>query len=276
MTRVVAVALLSLVISLLLGLPLGARQAAAQRSVFIEELTWTEIRAAIQAGTTTVIIPSGGTEQNGPHMILGKHNIIVKFAAGDIATRLGNALVAPVVTYVPEGTPDPPTDHMRFPGTVTLPQEYYMKLLEYAARSYATHGFLDIVFIGDHGGTEPGQQLVAAALNKEWAATRVRAHDVAAYYTAGLDNNEALMRQGVAAEAIGSHAGIPDTSELMAIDPDGVRLDKLAPGREDDGSGVVGDPRRATAAYGKISLEARITAAVRAVREMRESSRKAP
>ena len=276
MARVMATALISVLLSLLLGPRLDAAQAAMQRSVFIEELTWTEIQAAVRAGTTTVIIPSGGTEQNGPHMVLGKHNIIVKFAAGNIATRLGNALVAPVVTYVPEGTPDPPTDHMRFPGTVTLPQEYYMKLLEYAARSFAAHGFLDIVFIGDHGGTEPGQQLVAAALNTEWAATRVRVHDVAAYYTAGLDNNEALMTQGVTAEAIGSHAGIPDTSELMAIDPNGIRPDKLAPGREDDGTGVVGDPRRAAAAYGKISIEARIATAVRVIREMRESSRNAP
>ena len=76
---------------------LSSAQAMAQSSVFLEELTWTEVRDAIQAGKTTVIIPTGGTEQNGPHMILGKHNIIVRFTAGEIAKQLGNALVAPVV-----------------------------------------------------------------------------------------------------------------------------------------------------------------------------------
>ena len=78
-------------------------------SVFLEELTWMEVRDAIAGGKTTVIIPTGGTEQNGPHIVLGKHNYLVKYKAGEIASRLGNALVAPVVAYVPEGNVDPPT-----------------------------------------------------------------------------------------------------------------------------------------------------------------------
>src|ERR1043166_7358855 len=78
-------------------------------TVFLEELTWTEVRDAIRAGKTTIIFPTGGTEQNGPHMVLGKHNFIVKHTAESIARRLGNALVAPVIPYVPEGSIDPPT-----------------------------------------------------------------------------------------------------------------------------------------------------------------------
>ncbi len=70
--------------------------------VFIEELTWPELRDAISAGKTTVILPVGGTEQNGPHMIIGKHNLIIKYTSEQIARRLGDALVAPVVAYVPE------------------------------------------------------------------------------------------------------------------------------------------------------------------------------
>ena len=78
-----------------------ALSAHAADSVFIEELTWVEVRDAIKAGKTTIIFPTGGTEQNGPHMVLGKHNFIVKHAAGEIARRLGNALVAPVLTAHP-------------------------------------------------------------------------------------------------------------------------------------------------------------------------------
>ena len=99
----------------------AAEQAAAQApsalpSVYVEELTWVEVRDALKAGTTTVIIPSGGTEQSGPHLVLGKENFAIHFAAGEVARRLGNALVAPTLQYVPEGNVDPPSGHMRFPG----------------------------------------------------------------------------------------------------------------------------------------------------------------
>ena len=70
---------------------------------YLEAMTWTEIRDAIGGGKRLAIIPTGGTEQNGPHMVLGKHNYIVTFTAGQLADRLGNALVAPTVQYVPEG-----------------------------------------------------------------------------------------------------------------------------------------------------------------------------
>ena len=64
-------------------------------SVFLEELTWIEARDAIAGGKTTVIIPRAVPSRNGPHMVLGKHNFLVKHKAGEIAKNLGNALVAP-------------------------------------------------------------------------------------------------------------------------------------------------------------------------------------
>jgi creatinine amidohydrolase len=167
-----------------LASPLSAQAPSVPQpdTVFLEELTWMEVRDAIAGGKTTIIIPTGGTEQNGPHLALGKHNFLVKYKAGEVAKRLGNALVAPVVAYVPEGDIDPPTSHMRFAGTITTPQEVFAKVLEYAARSFKQHGFLDIALIGDSGGNQAGQQLVAEAMNKEWAATNVRVHHVSAYY----------------------------------------------------------------------------------------------
>ena len=131
-------------------------------TTFLEEMTWTEVRDAIQTGTTTVIIPTAGTEQKGPHMVLGEHRFVVNHAVDLIARRLGNALVAPVITHVPEGNLDPPSGHMRYPGTITLPNEYFMKVVEYSARSLAVHGFTDIVLIGDSGGNQRGMQQVAA------------------------------------------------------------------------------------------------------------------
>src|ERR1700748_3329329 len=98
---------------------LGPPAAQAADTVFLEELTWTELRDQIRAGKTTVIVPIGGTEQNGGHMALGKHNLRVRYLSEKIARVLGNALVAPVIAYVPEGALAPPTGHMRFPGTIT-------------------------------------------------------------------------------------------------------------------------------------------------------------
>jgi creatinine amidohydrolase len=95
--------------------------AAVPDTVFVDDLTWTELRDAVAAGKTTVIVPIGGTEQNGPHMALGKHNVRVKALAEQIARALGNALVAPVIAYVPEGNVEPPSAHMRFPSS--MPRE---------------------------------------------------------------------------------------------------------------------------------------------------------
>src|SRR6187431_2183005 len=129
-----AVALTALFACLAWPMPAVAQ---APDTVFLEDMTWVEVRDAIAAGKTTVLIPTGGTEQNGPHMVLGKHNILVKYKAGEIAKQLGNAIVAPVLAYVPEGDipgPKPAAGHMRFPGTITIPETVYEGILEYAAR----------------------------------------------------------------------------------------------------------------------------------------------
>jgi len=129
----------------------GAVPGEAGGSVFIEDLTWTELRDQVAAGKTIAIVPIGGTEQNGPHMAIGKHNLRVKLLAGKIAAALGTALVAPVLSYVPEGEVAHPSGHLRFPGTITIAEDTFEKTIEYAARSLQLHGFRDIVFLGDHG-----------------------------------------------------------------------------------------------------------------------------
>ncbi len=245
----------------------GVLGAQAADSVYTEELTWVEVRDALKAGKTTIIFPTGGTEQNGPHMVLGKHNVIVKHTAGQIALRLGNALVAPVLAYVPEGDLQPPTGHMLFPGTITLPDEIFIKVTEYAARSFRLNGFKDIVLIGDSGPNQKGLQAVASALNKEWAGSEVRVHYIPDYYYKhGFA--EWLKRQGESADAIGTHAGIEDTSELLAINPAYIRKDKLAPGGDFKVTGVSGNPARASAAYGKQGLELKIAAAVAQIQKL--------
>jgi len=250
----------------------GVASAQGSDSVFLEDLTWTEVRDALAAGTTTVIIPTGGTEQNGPHMVLGKHNYLVRYKAGEVARRLGNTLVAPVMAYVPEGNVDPPSGHMRFPGTITTPPEVFELVLEFAARSFKQHGFVDIALLGDSGGNQASQAAVAERLNREWADTPVRVHHLTDYYPGPGD--AWLVTQGEREEDVGSHAGMHDTTSLMFLNPSMLRLDQLAPHTRGDGSGVVGNPARSTAAYGEQILEMQIDAAVGQIRSLLEGSRR--
>lgn len=240
-------------------------------SIFIEELTWLEVRDAIAQGKTSIIIPTGGTEQNGPHMVLGKHNYLVKYKAGEIAKQLGDALVAPVLAYVPEGDINPPSSHMRFAGTISIPQDVFVAVLEHTARSFVQHGFVDIVFIGDSGGNQAGQRLVSDALNGEWAETNVRAHHITDYYPGRGD--DWVVSQGVSAEDVGSHAGTHDTSALMFLNPSMLRLDKMRPGTRGDGQGHTGNPAKSTALFGQRILEMQIDDAVRQIIEERDRKR---
>jgi len=254
-----------------IALLVAASHAFAQppAPVFIEDLTSPELRRAIDAGKTIVLVPIGGTEQNGPHMTLGKHNARVRALAERIALSLGNALVAPVIAYVPEGSIAPPSSHMRFPGTITLPDAAFETTLEYAARSFRLHGFLDVVFLGDHGSYQKDMKAVAARLNREWAATPVRVHAIEEYYRAfesGFDHF--LASRGYRADEIGTHAALADTSLSLAVNPQSVRTDQLeAAASGGRSAGVYGDPRRASAALGATGADLIVTETVAAIRK---------
>ena len=203
--------------------------------MFLEELTWTEVHSEVQAGKTTVIIPIGGTEQSGPDIALGKHNARVKILAQRIAQGLGNALVAPVIAYVPEGGLTPPSSHMRFPGTISVPRGAFVATLESAARSFKIHGFRNIVFLGDHGGYQRELRQAAAHLNAAWASGGTRAMVPREYYDASSRGFAAILRaRGFSDGEIGTHAGLADTSLLLAVAPQMVRLERLRDGPKPD------------------------------------------
>src|SRR4051812_35041775 len=226
-------------------------------TVFTEKLTWQEIREAIAAGKTTIIVPTGGTEQNGPGMAEGKHNVRVASNADAIARRLGNALVAPVVAYTPEGSIDPPSGHMRFAGTISIPEPVFAAVLENIARSLKQHGFKDIVFIGDSGPNQKPAEDVAKKLNAEWARTNARVHAITGYYRADPAGEKVeMMKRGIKPEEIDNHADVRDTSEMLAVDPTMVRMNRLEKG--DGKNGVQGDPRHATAEIGRVLNERNI------------------
>lgn len=247
-----------------------AAMAQAPATVQLEDMTWTELRDSIHSGKTTIIIPIGGTEQSGPYVALGKHNARVKILSERIAQGLGNAIVAPVIAYVPEGGYAPPTSHMRFPGTITVPDDVFEKTLESAANSFKVHGFRNIVFLGDHGGYQNDIRHAVAQLNAAWAGTGARAFVPPEYYGTSSDGYAQILREhGVPDRDIGTHAGLADTSLLLAVAPQMVRQDKLknAP-KPDAADGVYGgDPRRSSAQLGQPGVDAIVSRTIEAIRK---------
>jgi creatinine amidohydrolase len=228
----------------------------------IERMTSPEVAQRIAGGTTTIIIPTGGTEQNGAHMVLGKHNFIIAETARRIATELSDALVAPVMSYVPEGAIG--AGHMAYAGTITVPDRVFEAVLESAAAGFKSNGFKTIVLLGDSGPNQAPQSTVASKLNTAWAGEGVTVVAASTYYAA--NGGEAYLKsEGETDATIGKHAGIRDTSELMAVYPDGVRLEGALP----DSAGISGDPRRASVERGQKLLTLKVAAAVTEIRAKR-------
>ena len=245
------------------GLRRPARALSMTRE--IADMTWVEVRDAVQAGVDTVIVPSGGLEQNGPHMVIGKHDYIVAWAARRIAAELGDALVAPVLSYVPQGSYDPPSGNLAFPGTMGVPAPVFAAVLEGVARSLKLAGFRTVCFIADHGPSVAVQAEVAVRLSAEWDG-RPKVLAVDSYY-ADAAETAFLRAQGETGAAIGEHATISDTSELMAVRPGGVDLSRLpASVSSFAGLGVIGDPRRSTVARGDAMMALKVGAAVAQIR----------
>jgi len=190
-------------------------------SVWIEEMTWMDVRDAMKLGKDTVIIATGGVEPNGPFLATGKHNYVLRANCEAIARKMGTALCAPIVKFVPEGNHEPPTSHMRSPGTISLREETFVALLEDIAASFKVHGFKNIIFIGDSGGNPNGMYTAAENLSKKYKDTlfaHVREH----YDYASL---RPLMEQlGVAptkSDSLHDDPGI--TLNMFADDPNSVR-----------------------------------------------------
>ena len=249
----------------------GAAQAAPDE-IRLSHLTSPEVAALVKAGTDSIIIPVGGTEQSGPYVDLGKHNFRVRALTGMIARKLGHVLVAPVIAYVPEGAIRHPSAHMRFTGTISVPPAAFRAVLVGAARSFARHGFKNIIILGDHGGYQSDLRQVVADLNRRWAKRpdHPRALLVPQYYgTTQTTFVKTLRDHGLSPAEIGSHAGVNDTSLLMAVAPWAVRSAHLAdsppPGVA---QGVYGDPRKSSAALGQLGVDEIVKATVAALRKV--------
>jgi creatinine amidohydrolase len=239
---------------------------AQLKSVFIEDLTWEEVRDAVRAGVTTAIYYAGSTEQNGPHLALGKHNFMARYIAQRIAETLGNALVYPIMPFAPTGDALKRTGHMRFPGTVSISERLFGSVAREVALSALVAGFKHVTLMGDHGDGQTALKKAAAELDAVWAPKGARVLYIGDVYFKAHDQvNTYLQQHGL---PIGKHAAIVDTSEILFIDRElkWIRPHKIAAG--DGTTGVDGDPRPASGQLGQMVIETKITSAVTQIRTL--------
>ncbi|HEX7667078.1 MAG TPA: creatininase family protein, partial [Polyangiaceae bacterium] len=249
--------------------PAGWLASKKGEKIELADLTSPELKQMITDGYTTVLLPTGGVEQGGAHLALGKHNFVVDFTAREIARELGKTLVAPTLPFSPAGNADPPTQHMIFPGTMSLPADQFAAVIEAEARDMRAAGFTLICIVPEHGLAVPEQDAVAKKLTEEWQAAGVRVVSIDDYY-AKNGQDEALASEGYSAQDIGRHAGMKDTSELWRVDPDGVRPQLREESHDFDHTGVDGDPRKASPEMGDRLLRLKIDAAVTEIRALQK------
>jgi creatinine amidohydrolase len=193
-------------------------------SVWLSELTWLEVRDAQRAGKTTIIIVTGGVEQNGPYLATGKHQYINHVTCEAVARKLGNALCAPIVPFVPQGDIDPPSGMMLYPGTIGVTESTYQALLTDLANSFRVTGFENIILVGDSGGNQRGMKEVASTLNPKWSGTKSRIHYIPEYYNWGPATEFAEKALGWKQGNDGHHDDAVSTALMMTADPNSVRI----------------------------------------------------
>src|SRR5215208_3587765 len=193
-------------------------------TVWLEEMTWMDVRDAMKAGKTTAIISTGGIEPNGPWLALGKHNYVLKANCDAIARKLGNALCAPIIPLVPEGSIEPKSSHMLTVGTLSMREETFQAVLTDVVHSLKMHGFQNLIMIGDSGGNQAAQKAVAEKLNAQWNGNPVVAHTPEYYDYASVDKlltQLGVVKEGMKADALHDDPGI--TMNMMITDPKSVR-----------------------------------------------------
>lgn len=202
--------------------PIAALPESSPEDLLLERVTWMQVRDQIRLGRSRIIIATGGIEQSGPFVALNKHDLIAKRLSIEIATRLGNTLVAPIVSFVPQGSIEPPSDHMRYPGTISVSQETFVRLLVDIGLSCATHGFKEIIILGDSGGSQEGMKRAASTINASSSNRGARAIFVDSFYDYP-EVRALIASRNIPQQPENFHEELAFTAQLAAIDPSAIR-----------------------------------------------------
>jgi creatinine amidohydrolase len=262
--------------------PASAASMKKEPLVEFEMMTWPEVKKAIDSGKTTALFYTGGTEQRGPQNVNGGHTLMARATVKAIALKLGNAIAMPVLPYTPNNA------SATLPGTIGLTPELLGAVLERVIEQAMQTGFKNVVIMGDHGGGQPATY--AEVAKKEDAKYAPEGRHVffcdEVYAKAQGDFEDWLAAHGYPRS---SHAGVPDTSEMLylggeawtrkeliptaegdPVPPPGERgrgraVDPNAPPRKNNG--ITGDARRSTVALGKMAYDIKVNYAVKQIQQ---------
>lgn len=233
-------------------------------TVELEKMTWMEVRDRVKSGYSRVIVPTGGIEQNGPFVALNKHDLIAKAVSVRAAELVGKTIVAPVVSFVPEGGFHPPTGHMRYPGTISLSSDTFQRLLQDIITSLSLSGFTEIIVVGDSKDSQ--DDIVRAVAQRTPENTNnARVRYLTQFYN--YDAVRAFLRErGINETPESFHEELAFSLQLLALDPSSIRYDqRLAAGAKSLG-GVSLEKREELTALGRAILEWRAERVASAIR----------
>ncbi|HJZ95752.1 MAG TPA: creatininase family protein [Candidatus Solibacter sp.] len=257
-------------------LAIGAGLLLAQKKPLVdfEMMTWPEVKAALAAGKTTALVYNGGTEQRGPQNVNGGHTLMGHATVVAIAEKLGNAIAAPVMPFSVNRA------SATLPGTIGLTGPVFAQLNEQVAEQLIITGFKNVVLMGDHGGGQNELKEVATKLDAKHGPNGVHVYFCGEVYEkANGDFDKWLAANGYPSS---SHAGIPDTSEMMYLggdkgwtrpaeipnavgDPVQARGTPRDPNAKRVNNGITGDARKSTAELGKKIFDMKVDYAVRQI-----------
>ena len=237
-------------------------------TVWLEEMTWMDVRDAMKGGKTTVIIPTGGIEPNGPWLALGKHNYILRVNCDAIARKLRDALCAPIIPLVPEGTIEPKSGHMTTVGTISLREDTFQAMLTDVVHSFKMHGFTRIVLIGDSGGNTRGMQAVADKWNAEWKGAPLVIHAREYYdYASALKylTELGVMKEGQKGDGLHDDPAI--SLNMFIADPNSIRWEQRVKAGKATINGVSLADKAKSLELAKKIVEFRTNATVEAIKK---------
>ncbi len=226
-------------------------------ALHLDQMTWAEVKAQILNGRDTVVVPFGSTEQHGRHLPLGTDAVLGDEIGRGLADRL-NAFLAPTVRFGCS------THHLAFPGTISLEEETFRRIVRDVVASLSRHGFKQIVLLPTHGGNFKPLAEIASEIEPAKGLRILAFTDLEALVKRSFESSSAF---GVNAARSGAHSGEWETSLMLFLRPREVKMDRAAAGfvgepseimtrvfngiQDLDENGVLGDPRPATGEAGK-------------------------
>ena len=254
------------------------RPIRALNSLWIEELTWMEIRDAIRDGNTTVLVLTGGVESNGPHLASGKHNYSNKLMGESVAQALGATLIAPLVTLEPGNPTGPVTIGSTGP---MVSQATYIAWLTDIGDSLRSMGFTQVYFLGDSGGNRRGMQAAADELNDRYGGVPTQFHHVPEFYnhdkvrqyiqeTLGIPEE---MEYQASSGSDGIHEELSITSVMSVIDPTSIRFDQRVEAGRASINGISLLPLSDTQSLGRMVIDFRTRLTVEAIKAFRDGTK---